>query len=181
MNATKTGIKGLIVIEPAPHGDSRGWFMETYSKPKMEEMGIPCDFVQDNHSYSAKKGVLRGLHFQKCPVAQNKLLRCTRGRVLDVAVDLRAGSPTYKQWEGVELSAENKRMFFIPAGFAHGFLTLTADVEIQYKVDNVYSPAHDRSIRYDDPDIGVDWGTKDPVLSQKDLEAPMLRDSDVDF
>ncbi len=181
MQAKKTDIDGLVIITPDCFGDNRGWFMETYSAPKMAELGITCEFVQDNHSYSEKKGVLRGLHFQNHPAAQNKLIRCTRGAILDVAVDLRTGSPTYKRWEAVELSAENKAMFFIPAGFAHGFVTLTGDVEIQYKVDKVYCAELDRSIRYDDPEIGVDWGGSDFTLSQKDLSAPYLKDSDINF
>ncbi len=181
MKKVETGIEGLIVIEPDVHGDHRGWFMETYSKPKFHELGVTCDFVQDNQSYSAKKGTLRGLHFQKNPMAQSKLLRCTRGKILDVAVDIRKNSPTYKKWYAVELSAENKKQFFMPKGMAHGFVTLSDDVEVQYKVDEVYSAECDRSIRFDDPQIGVDWGIGDPVLSEKDLKAPLLADSDADF
>jgi len=168
MKLKETGIEGLVVIEPDVHGDHRGWFMETYSKPKFEELDITCEFVQDNQSFSAQKGTLRGLHFQKNPMAQAKLL-------------LRKDSPTYKKWYAVELSAENKRMFFMPKGMGHGFLTLSDDVEVQYKVDEVYSPECDRSIRFDDPEIGVEWGIENPILSQKDLQAPLLKDSDVDF
>ncbi len=181
MKAIETGIEGLVVIEPDCHGDHRGWFMETYSKPKFEALGITCEFVQDNQSYSAQKGTLRGLHFQKNPMAQSKLLRCTRGKILDVAVDIRKNSPTYKKWYAVELSAENKKQFFMPRGMAHGFVTLTDDVEVQYKVDAVYAPDCDRSIRFDDPEIGVDWGVTEPILSEKDLKAPLLADSDADF
>lgn len=181
MKAIETGIEGLVVIEPDCHGDHRGWFMETYSKPKFEALGITCEFVQDNQSYSAQKGTLRGLHFQKNPMAQSKLLRCTRGKILDVAVDIRKDSPTYKKWYAVELSAENKKQFFMPRGMAHGFVTLTDDVEVQYKVDAVYAPDCDRSIRFDDPEIGVDWGVTEPILSEKDLKAPLLKDSDADF
>lgn len=181
MKKVETGIEGLFVIEPDVHGDHRGWFMETYSRPKFHALGITCDFVQDNQSYSAKKGTLRGLHFQKNPMAQSKLLRCTRGKILDVAVDIRKNSPTYKKWYAVELSAENKKQFFMPRGMAHGFVTLSDDVEVQYKVDAVYSAECDRSIRFDDPQIGVDWGVSDPVLSEKDLNAPLLADSDADF
>lgn len=181
MKAIETGIEGLVVIEPDCHGDHRGWFMETYSKPKFEALGITCEFVQDNQSYSAQKGTLRGLHFQKNPMAQSKLLRCTRGKILDVAVDIRKNSPTYKKWYAVELSAENKKQFFMPKGMAHGFVTLTDDVEVQYKVDAVYAPDCDRSIRFDDPEIGVDWGITEPILSEKDLKAPLLKDSDADF
>ncbi|CDZ23684.1 dTDP-4-dehydrorhamnose 3,5-epimerase [[Clostridium] cellulosi] len=181
MKVTKTEIEGLLIIEPEVFGDHRGWFMETWTKKKLLECGIDIDFVQDNHSYSAQKGTLRGLHFQIDPKSQTKLLRCTRGEILDVAVDLRKGSPTYKKWVSVKLSAENKKQFLIPKGFAHGFVTLTDDVEVQYKVDEYYAPECDRSIRFDDPEIGVDWGIKDPILSQKDLNAPYLKDSDVNF
>lgn len=181
MKAIETGIEGLVVIEPDCHGDHRGWFMETYSKPKFEELGITCEFVQDNQSFSAQKGTLRGLHFQIEPMAQSKLLRCTRGKILDVAVDLRKNSPTYKKWYSIELSAENKLQFFMPAGMAHGFVTLTDDVEVQYKVDKVYAPECDRSVRFDDPEIDVDWGIAEPILSEKDLKAPLLKDSDANF
>ena len=181
MKAIETGIEGLVVIEPDCHGDHRGWFMETYSKPKFEELGITCEFVQDTQSFSAQKGTLRGLHFQIEPMAQSKLLRCTRGKILDVAVDLRKNSPTYKKWYSIELSAENKLQFFMPAGMAHGFVTLTDDVEVQYKVDKVYAPECDRSVRFDDPEIGVDWGIAEPILSEKDLKAPLLKDSDANF
>ena len=159
--------------------------METYSTAKYEAIGINNVFVQDNCSMSAKKGTLRGLHFQNNPMAQAKLVRCTKGAVIDVAVDIRKGSPTYKQWVSVELSAENKRQFYIPRGFAHGFLTLTDDVEFEYKVDNLYSKECDRGIRYDDPSIGVDWGALlngiEPILSEKDMNGPLLEDSDVNF
>ncbi|MEG2361148.1 MAG: dTDP-4-dehydrorhamnose 3,5-epimerase, partial [Christensenella sp.] len=172
MKRIETGIDGLVVVEMDCFGDNRGWFMETYSKPKFEAMGITCEFVQDNQSYSAQKGTLRGLHFQTNPMAQSKLLRCTRGRILDVAVDIRKNSPTYKKWYAVELTAENKKQFFMPKGMAHGFVTLSDDVEVQYKVDAVYAPQCDRSIRFDDPEIGVDWGIANPILSEKDLKAP---------
>jgi dTDP-4-dehydrorhamnose reductase/dTDP-4-dehydrorhamnose 3,5-epimerase len=181
MKVTKTEIEGLCIIEPQVFGDHRGWFTETWSKSKFLEAGFDFDFVQDNQSYSAQKGTLRGLHFQTNPKSQTKLLRCTRGEILDVAVDLRRGSPTYKKWVSVELTAENKKQFLIPKGFAHGFVTLTSDVEVQYKVDEDYAPECDRSVRFDDPEIGVDWGVKDPILSQKDLSAPLLKDSDANF
>jgi dTDP-4-dehydrorhamnose 3,5-epimerase len=181
MKITKTEIDGLVIIEPQVFGDNRGWFMETWTKEKFEREGINIDFVQDNQSYSAVKGTLRGLHFQTDPRSQTKLLRCTRGEILDVAVDLRRGSPTYKKWVSVKLTAENKKQFLMPKGMAHGFVTLTDDVEVQYKVDDYYAPECDRSVRFDDPEIGVDWGVKDPVLSQKDLKAPLLKDSDVNF
>lgn len=185
MNLIKTEIPGVLIIEPDVHGDHRGYFMETYSKQKYEEIGIDVEFVQDNMSFSAQKGTLRGLHWQNAPMAQSKLVSCTKGTVIDVAVDIRKGSPTYKKWVSVELSAENKRQFFIPQGFAHGFLTLTDDVEFRYKVDNFYSKEYDRGIRYDDPAINVDWGALlngiEPVLSDKDKNGPLLEDSDANF
>lgn len=181
MNIKKTEIDDVLIIEAKVFGDHRGWFTETYSRTKFQELGIDIEFVQDNHSMSAQKGTLRGLHFQTNPKAQTKLVRCTKGKILDVAVDLRKGSSTYKQWVGVELSEENKKQLLIPKGFAHGFLTLTDDVEVQYKVDEYYDPECDRSIRFDDSDIGVNWEIEDPILSDKDLKAPSLKESDVDF
>lgn len=155
--------------------------METYTKMKLCKYGIEYEFVQDNHSFSAQKGTLRGLHFQNNPKAQTKLVRCTRGRLLDVAVDIRKGSPHYRHWVAVELSANNKLQLLVPKGFAHGFLTLTEDVEIQYKVDEYYSPECDRIIRFDDPAIGVDWGCPVPFLAEKDRNAHLLADSDCNF
>lgn len=181
MNIIKTEIEDVLIIEPKVFGDHRGWFTETYSKEKFKELGINIDFIQDNHSLSAQKGTLRGLHFQLNPKAQTKLVRCTKGKILDVAVDIRDGSPTYKKWVAVELTEDNKKQLLIPKGFAHGFLTLTDDVEVQYKVDEYYSPENDRSIRYDDPEIGVAWGIEDPILSEKDLNAPMLEDCSINF
>lgn len=181
MNIVKTDIEDVIIIEPKVFGDHRGWFTETYSKLAFQDTGIDLDFVQDNQSMSAQKGTLRGLHFQNAPKAQSKLVRCTRGRILDVAVDLRKGSPTYKKWVAVELSETNKQQLLIPKGFAHGFLTLTDNVEVQYKVDEYYAPDFDRSVKYDDPEIGVDWRIENPILSSKDLSAPLLKDSDVNF
>ncbi len=181
MNVIKTELKDVLIIEPKVFGDHRGWFTETYSKEKFKNLGIDIDFVQDNHSSSAQKGTLRGLHFQLEPKAQNKLVRCTKGKILDVAVDLKKGSPTYKEWIAVELTEENKRQLLIPKGFAHGFITLTEDVEVQYKVDEYYAPEYDRSIRFDDPEIDVDWGVENPILSDKDIKAPLLKDSDANF
>lgn len=181
MKIIKTEIKGLLIIEPRVFGDNRGWFYESYSRVNYLEQGLDCEFVQDNHSFSAQKGTLRGLHFQLDPKAQAKLLRCTRGAIMDVAVDLRKGSPTYKKWVSIELSAENKKQFFIPKGFAHGFLTLTDDVEVQYKTDEYYAPEYDRSIAYNDGELNVAWGVENPILSAKDKNAPLLRDSDINF
>lgn len=179
MNLIKTKLDGVYIIEPKVFGDGRGWFMESYSKIKTPE--IECDFVQDNHSYSKEKGTLRGIHFQNGEHVQAKLVRCIRGSVLDVAVDLRRGSSTYKQWVAVELSAENKRQLFIPRGFGHGFLTLTDDVEFVYKADNYYNYESDRGILWCDPDINVEWNVKNPIISEKDAKAPLLKDSDCSF
>lgn len=168
MKVTKTKLDGVVIIEPDVFGDHRGFFMESWSKRKMEEAGLIYDFVQDNHSSSTMKGTLRGIHFQKGEACQAKLVRVTRGAVLDVAVDLRKNSPTYKQWVGIELSEENKRQLMIPRGFGHGFVTLTDHVEFMYKADNYYNPEADCGIRWNDPTIGVEWGVEEPILSSKD-------------
>jgi len=181
VKVTKTKFKGLLIIETDVFGDYRGWFTETYTKNKFADNGIDVEFIQDNQSYSAQKGTLRGIHFQINPKAQAKLVRCTRGAIIDTVVDLRKGSDTYKKWFSIELSAENKKQLFIPKGFGHAFLTLTDDAEVQYKVDEYYSDEHDRSIRFDDPELGIEWGIENPILSQKDLNAPFLKDSDVNF
>ena len=181
MRVSETALNGVKLIEPDVFKDQRGWFFESYSSWKMDQMGISVVFVQDNHSFSERKGVIRGLHYQNEPMAQSKLVRCTRGSVRDMAVDIRVGSPNYLKWVSVELSSANKTMIFIPKGFAHGFVTLEDNTEIQYKVDNFYSKEHDRSIRYDDPEIGVDWGLKEPLVSDKDAAAPFLKNSDCSF
>ena len=174
MNVINTEIEGVKIIEPRIFGDARGYFFESFnSKDFAEQTGIQVNFVQDNESKS-RYGVVRGLHFQKPPYAQSKLVRVVSGRVLDVAVDIRKGSPQYAQWVGVRLSAENKKQLFLPRGFAHGFLTLTDDVEVQYKADNYYSPEHDGGVRWDDPAIGVEWPMKPLLLSDKDKSAPTL-------
>lgn len=176
MKVTETKLKGVYVVEPQVFGDARGWFMESWSKRKLAAAGIDVAFVQDNQSYSAEKGTLRGLHYQLNPMCQAKLLRATRGTIFDVAVDIRKGSPQYGAWVGVELSAENKKQLFIPRGFAHGFITLTDDVEVQYKADNYYAPECDGNIRWDDPDIAVAWPIAPVILSDKDTKAPTLRE-----
>lgn len=182
MKKIETNIPGVWIIEPQVFGDCRGYFMETYSTRAFHELGIDTIFVQDNQSFTAQKGTLRGIHFQNAPMAQAKLVRVARGAVMDVAVDLRKGSPTYLKWQAVELSAENKRMLYIPRGFGHGFKTLTDDVEFCYKVDNLYSKEHDRGIRFNDPTIGVEWGeVMEELLSQKDMTSPLLSDSDCNF
>ena len=178
----RTEIPEVIIVKPRVFGDERGFFMETYKKSDFEKAGIDTDFVQDNHSKSVK-GVLRGLHYQLEPKAQGKLVRCIRGKIFDVAVDIRRGSPTFGKWIGVELSEENKLMLWIPKGFAHGFLTLSEEAEIVYKVSGAeYSPEDDRNIRWNDPDIGIEWPLEgEPILSEKDKTAPSLKDAEVNF
>lgn len=176
MKITKTKLEGVVILEPDVFGDHRGFFMESWSKKKMEELGLYYDFVQDNHSKSTVKGTLRGIHFQKGDKAQAKLVRCVKGAVLDVAVDLRHDSPTYKQWLAIELSEENKKQILIPRGFGHGFVTLADDVEFLYKADNYYAPEADGGIRWNDPEIGVEWGVEKPILSVKDEKNPLLRE-----
>jgi len=148
--------------------------METYSKKKTPQ--ISCEFVQDNHSMSAQKGTLRGIHFQTYPMEQAKLVRCSSGVIIDYAVDLRRDSDTYKQWISVELSAKNKKQLFIPRGYAHAFITLTNNAEVIYKTDNYYSPEHDGVILWSDPELGIDWGVDNPILSDKDSNAPLLKE-----
>lgn len=172
-NFIKTSIDGVIIVEPTAFGDSRGYFMETYQKEDFVKGGITVDFVQDNQSMSTK-GVLRGLHFQK-QYSQSKLVRCIRGEVFDVAVDLREGSPTFGKWEGVVLSAENKRQFFIPKNFAHGFLVLSDEAEFVYKVDDFYHPNDEGGLMWNDPDINVNWPITEDMeikLSDKDKLHP---------
>jgi dTDP-4-dehydrorhamnose 3,5-epimerase len=182
MKFTKTNLEDVLVVEPAVFGDHRGWFMETYSEAKFQEQNIHYQFVQDNQSYSAVKGTLRGLHFQLNPKAQTKLVRCTRGSIFDVAVDIRQGSPSYGKWFGIELTAENKKQLLIPKGFAHGFMTLTEDVEVQYKCDELYAPECDGGILWNDPDIAIEWPIDViPVLSAKDENAPLLKDVTLNF
>lgn len=181
MKAIKTEVLDVYILEPQVFGDNRGWFMESWTQKSMEEAGLYYNFVQDNHSFSANKGTLRGLHFQKGEDAQAKLVRCAKGAVLDVAVDLREGSPTFKKWVAVELSADNKRQLLIPRGFAHAFLTLTDDVEFLYRADNYYAPQSDRNIIWNDPEINIEWGIDNPILSDKDAKAPTISESDMDF
>ena len=181
MNFIQTAIEGVLIVEPEVHGDSRGFFMESWSRREFEQAGLNYDFVQDNHSSSTQKGTLRGIHFQRGEWSQAKLVRCARGAVLDVAVDLRPESPTYKQWVAVELSAENKRQLLIPRRMGHGFVTLTGDVEFLYKADNFYAPEHEGGIRWDDPELNIDWGVENPVLSAKDRNSPLLQDTITDF
>lgn len=176
-----TALPGVLILTPARFGDARGWFSETWNAARMAEAGLDLAFVQDNHSFSAEKGTLRGLHFQRPPRAQDKLVRCTRGAILDVAVDIRKGSPSYGKWVGVELSAENGQQLLVPKGFLHGFLTLTADCEVQYKCTDVYAPECDGAVAWDS--VGIDWGLNgaQPVLSAKDAVAQALADFDSPF
>lgn len=175
------GLDGVVEIAPRKFGDERGFFSETYNASSFAEAGVGLTFVQDNHSFSAVKGVLRGLHYQLPPAAQDKLVRVTRGRVFDVAVDIRRGSPTFGKWVGVELSAEKWNQVLVPKGFAHGFVTLEPDTEVLYKVTDYYSPEHDRSIRFDDPAIGIDWpiDTATVQLSAKDRDALTLAEAEL--
>lgn len=183
MQIINTKLEGVVEIVPPKFGDERGFFSETHNKSALKEAGIDLDFCQDNHSFSAPAGTLRGLHYQLPPFAQDKLVRVTRGSVLDVAVDIRKGSPTFGHWAGVILSVQKWNQLLVPKGFAHGFVTLEPDTEFLYKVTNYYSRDHDRNIRFDDPAIGIDWaGDKSGfTLSTKDLAAPMLADAEIGF
>lgn len=178
MQFEETDIPAVKIVTPKKQGDARGFFSEVYKQSDWDAAGLDYRFVQDNHSYSAPVGTLRGLHFQTPPVAQDKLVRVIRGRILDIAVDIRRSSPTFGRHVAVELSAENWRQLFIPAGFAHGFVTLEPDTEVLYKVTSLYSPAHDRGLAYDDPDIAIEWPAPPGglILSDKDKRWPRLRD-----
>jgi dTDP-4-dehydrorhamnose 3,5-epimerase len=179
---TQTELPGVVLLNPPRFGDARGFFSESWNRKRMREYGIDLDFVQDNHSLSAAANTIRGLHFQSPPHAQAKLVRCGRGALFDVAVDVRKGSQTYGQWVGHELSAQNGLQLLIPEGFLHGFITREPDTEIIYKCTDYYAPECDGAIRFDDPDIGIDWGlTGDPVLSDKDRAAGKLSDFESPF
>ena len=180
MELIETCIPGVVIVQPRIFGDERGYFFESFSQRDFERQVCKTVFVQDNESKSCY-GVVRGLHFQQPPYAQSKLVRVVKGRVLDVAVDLRPSSPTYKLWVSVELSEENKRQLLIPRGFGHGFVTLTDHVEFLYKADNYYAPEADGGIRWNDPELAVDWGVENPVLSQKDQNSPWLKDAVTGF
>ena len=175
MKSLPTNIPGLLVLEPTMHGDSRGWFQETYRQNVLAELGITHDFVQDNQSRSAK-GVLRGLHFQVGDHPQAKLVRCARGAIVDVAVDLRRGSPTYGNWEAWQLDDERGLQMYIPVGFAHGFVVLSDVADVVYRCSDYYDPAGDSGIRFDDPDIGVEWPGAPHSVSVRDASAPLLAD-----
>lgn len=175
MHIDHTALPGVLILTPRRFGDARGWFTETWNAARMAEAGLDLPFVQDNHSFSAEKGTLRGLHYQSPPRAQDKLVRCTRGAIRDVAVDARLGSPSYGQWVAVDLTAENGRQLLVPKGFLHGFVTLTPDCEVQYKCTDTYAPEHDGGVRWDS--VGIDWGlSAPPILSAKDTTAPAFAD-----
>ena len=178
-----TPLSGVKILTPRRFGDARGFFCESWNKRALADQGLNFDFVQDNHSLSAQVGTVRGLHFQAPPDAQAKLVRCGRGRLFDVAVDIRKGSPTYGQWFGIELSFENGKQLLIPAGFLHGFVTREPDTEIVYKCTDYYAPESDGAVRFDDPDIGIDWdmGGTTALLSDKDAAAPYLAGFDSPF
>lgn len=178
MKVERCAIPDVLLIEPVRHGDARGFFSEVWSRRSLAAHGLDVEFVQDNHAHSAQKGVLRGLHFQRPPSAQGKLVRVARGAILDVAVDIRAGSPTYGQHVAVELSAENWRQLWVPRGFAHGYLTLEPDTEVLYKTDAYYDRAADAGIAWNDPAFGIAWPveTGSVILSDKDRSAPRLAD-----
>ncbi|RST30809.1 dTDP-4-dehydrorhamnose 3,5-epimerase [Sphingomonas ginkgonis] len=174
-------LEGLLELVPTRFADERGFFSETYNAQVWRESGLVFDFVQENHSLSRSPGVLRGLHYQLPPAAQTKVVRVTRGRIFDVAVDIRRGSPTFGKWVGIQLSAEQWNQLLVPVGFAHGFVTLEPGTEVQYKVTHCYSPADERVIRFDDPAIGIDWpvDSVEVTLSAKDRSAPLLADAEL--
>ena len=179
MKVTETSLPGVFLVEPDVFGDARGWFMESWSARKLAEFGINNEWVQDNHSYSAEKGILRGLHYQLNPSCQAKIVRATRGTIFDVAVDIRKGSPTFGKYVAVELTEDNHRQLFVPRGFAHGFSVLSEEVIFQYKCDNLYAPESEGAIAWNDPDVGIDWQipAEDVLLSAKDSAHPMLKDA----
>lgn len=181
LNFKRLEIPDLVLIEPEVFYDERGFFIETYKIDAFKEFGINELFVQDCHSSSARKGILRGLHYQKNPMAQGKLVRVTSGEVFDVAVDIRKGSKYYAKWVSVILSAENKRMLYIPAGFAHGFCALTDRSEVLYKYTNLYSPRDSCGIIWNDPQIGIGWPVKNPIISERDSKLPVLSKADNNF
>ncbi len=174
MNVLNCHIPGLLIIEPKVFGDTRGFFLETWNRRRYGEAGLDVDFVQDNVSFS-RRGILRGLHFQN-PKPQGKLLQVLQGEVFDVAVDIRRSSPTFGKWHGLVLSGENKTQFYIPAGFAHGFVVLSETALFQYKCTELYSPQDEMAIRWDDPDLGIQWPLKEPLLSDRDAKGLRLRD-----
>lgn len=181
MKMMDTELEDVKIIVPKVFKDNRGFFMESYNDKQFQKFGLKYDFIQDNHSLSLDKDVIRGLHYQLYPDAQTKLVRVITGAIYDVAVDIRNGSPTYGQWVGVTLSEENHQMLLVPKGFAHGFCTLTANTNVQYKVDNYYSPKQDKGIYWNDPTLAIDWPCSSPNLSEKDAHQPLLENAEVHF
>lgn len=181
MKVIKTKLDGVVILEPKVFGDHRGFFMESYSKKTFEEAGIKYNLIQDNHSLSVEAGTLRGLHFQTAPMTQTKIVRTITGAILDVVVDIRKGSPTYGEHIKAIITADNHRQIIVPKGFAHGVLTLVPNTHILYKVDEYYAPENDRSLRWDDTELNIDWGWSNPILSDKDRDAPLLKDLDNNF
>ncbi|KJB86196.1 dTDP-4-dehydrorhamnose 3,5-epimerase [Paenibacillus sp. E194] len=181
MKATQLSFQGVYVIEPVIYGDQRGFFMESYNEQKLKEYGITFNFIQDNQSLSAEAGVIRGLHYQLYPKAQTKLIRVISGAIYDVIVDIRRNSSTFGQWVGVILSEHNHRQLLVPKGFAHGFCTLLPNTQVLYKVDEYYASEHDRGILWNDPALGIDWPTTNPILSDKDKLHPALKEAEINF
>ncbi|MDQ0660064.1 dTDP-4-dehydrorhamnose 3,5-epimerase [Paenibacillus sp. W2I17] len=181
MKVTSSKLQGAMLLEPVVHGDNRGFFMESYNEQIMRQKGLSHHFIQDNQSLSTQPGVLRGLHYQINPKAQTKLVRVIAGAIYDVILDIRTGSPTYGQWEAFILSEYNHRQLLVPKGFAHGFCTLVPNTQVFYKVDEYYSPENDRGILWDDPTLGIDWPTFNPILSEKDKQHPLFKDAEMNF
>ncbi|WP_166241186.1 dTDP-4-dehydrorhamnose 3,5-epimerase [Paenibacillus turpanensis] len=179
MNIIPSRLDEVMIIEPKVFEDSRGFFMESYTQKKFSELGININFTQDNHSLSKQAGVLRGLHYQLAPKAQTKLIRVLNGAIYDVVLDIRRSSPTFGQWQGFILSEYNKRQLLVPKGFAHGFCTLVPDTQVFYKVDEYYSPEHDRGILWSDPALGIDWPLSQAVLSEKDQKHPLFSEAEL--
>lgn len=181
MEFVTTKLNGIYLIKSRIHEDNRGYFMESYNAFLYRQHNIDCNFIQDNHSLSITKGIIRGLHYQLNPKAQSKLIRVISGSIFDVVVDIRKNSSTFGQWLGTILSKENRHQLLIPPGFAHGFCSLEANTEVLYKVDEYYSPEHDRGILWNDPALGIDWPTSNPILSDKDQKHPLLKDAEINF
>lgn len=181
LKVIETLLNDVYLLEPKVFGDTRGYFMESYNKKVFTELGLDFDFVQDNQSLSAQVGVIRGLHYQLNPKAQTKLVRVLQGAIYDVVIDIRKSSPTFGKWQGFILSEDNKRQLLVPKGFAHGFCTLVPNTVVAYKVDEYYSPEHDRGILWNDPALGIDWPTSQPILSEKDKCHPVLAEAEINF
>lgn len=181
MEIKKTNLSGVIILQPNVYGDDRGYFLETYNQERFKQIGLDAEFVQDNQSLSKQAGTIRGLHYQLAPDAQTKVVRCVAGAIFDIAVDIRKNSPTYKQWVGVILSADNQWQLVVPKGFAHGFCTLVPDTIVAYKVDHSYSPKNDRGIRWNDAELAIDWPVHAPTLSKKDRVHPLFNQAEMNF